>query len=142
MKAMGLYEDATIIITGDHPAALSDSKMIGSAHSTDDGTRVTAMLFKRSGESGTPLKTSTAQISQDDLWNTIFESEGLTHEKTGESFYEIPEGVNRERRYIFELYKSEKNNGNKYNKVYEYKIVGNANDSASWEIAKETDIIK
>ncbi len=140
MKAMGIYDDATIIITGDHSAALSDSKMIGAASSNDDGTRVTAMLFKKSGESGTALKTSSAQISQDELWNTIFESEGLTAEKKGESFFDIPEGENRERRYIFEMYKNSKNNDLKHNRVYEYKITGNANNGENWEIVKETDI--
>ncbi len=142
MKANGLYEDATIIITGDHASALSDSKMIGSANSKDDGTRVTAMLFKKSGDAGTPLATSSAQISQDELWSTIFESEGLLEEKNGESFFEIPEGVDRERRYVFEMYKNSKNNDLKYNRVYEYKIVGNANLSESWEIVKETDVKK
>ena len=142
MKEMGLYEDATIVITGDHAAALSDSKMIGSANKYDDGTRVTAMLFKKSGDSGTPLATSSAQISQDELWDTIFESEGLLDLKSGESFFDIPEGVDRERRYFFEMYRNSKNNGNKYNKVYEYKIVGNANVGESWKIVSETDIVK
>ena len=97
------------------------------------------MLFKKSGDAGTALATSSAQISQDELWNTIFESEGLLEEKNGESFFEIPEGVDRERRYVFEMYKNSKNNDLKYNRVYEYKIVGNANLSESWEIVKETD---
>lgn len=142
MKEMGIYDDATVVITGDHAAALSDSKMIGAANSKDDGTRVTAMLFKKSGESGTALKTSSAQISQDELWNTIFESEGLTQAKKGESFYDIPEGVDRERRYIFEMFKNSKNNDLKYNRVYEYKITGTAHDGDNWEIVKETDIVK
>lgn len=142
MKALGIYDDATIIITGDHPAALSDSKMIGSANSKDDGTRVTAMFFKRSGESGTPLRYSSAQISQDELWNSIFESEEHLDEKDGESFFDIPEGEDRERRYIFELYKNSKNNGLKYNKLIEYKITGSANNGDNWKIEKETDIVK
>ena len=142
MKELGIYEDATIIITGDHAAALSDSKMIGSANSKDDGTRVTAMLFKKSGDAGTALATSSAQISQDELWNTIFESEGLLEEKDGESFFDIPEGENRERRYIFEMYKNSKNNDLKYNRLYEYRITGNANDAKNWEIVSETDVIK
>ena len=142
MKEMGLYEDATIIITGDHAAALSDSKMIGSASKNDDGTRVTAMLFKKSGDAGTPLATSTSQISQDELWNTIFESEGMLDEKRGESFFDIPEGEDRERRYYFEMYKNSKNNDLKYNRLYEYRITGTALDASNWEIVSEKDIKK
>lgn len=142
MKALGVYEDATIIITGDHAAALDDYKVIGDASDKDDGTRVTAMLFKRSGDYGTPLATSTAQISQDELWATIWESEGLTEEKRGESFFDVPEGVDRKRRYIFEVYRSSKKNGFKYNRLYEYEIIGNANEGDSWNVIRETDIIK
>ncbi len=141
MKALGVYEDATIIITGDHAAALDDYQVLGEAGENDDGTRVTAMFFKRSGDSGAPLATSTSQISQDELWATIWESEGLAQEKRGESFFDVPEGIDRERRYIFEQYRSSKKNGLKYNRLYEYKIVGNANDGESWSIASETDII-
>ena len=142
MKKLGVYEDATIVITGDHSAALSDSKLIGEASKSDDGTRVTAMLFKRSGDAGTPLATSAAQISQDELWATIYESEGLLDEKVGESFFDIPEGVDRERRYFFEMYKNSKNNDLEYNQLIEYKITGTANDGDNWEIVSREDIIK
>lgn len=134
MKALGVYEDATIAIMGDHASALSDSKYIGKASSSDDGTRVTAMLFKRSGESGTALARTEAQVSQDELWATIYESEGLTSLKKGESFFDIPEGVDRERRYLFYMYKNTKNNNLAYSQVIEYKITGSANNSENWEM--------
>lgn len=134
MKALGVYDDATIVITGDHAAALSDSKYIGKASSSDDGTRVTAMLFKRSGDSGIALQRSEAQVSQDELWATIFESEGMLSEKKGESFFDIPEGEERERRYLFYMYKNAKNNNLKYNQVIEYKITGTANDPENWQM--------
>lgn len=133
MKRLGLYEDATIIITGDHPAALSDSKLIGEASKSDNGTRVTAMLFKRSGESGTALKTNTAQISQDELWNTVYESEGLTSLKTGDSFFDIPEGEERTRRYLFEM-SVKLEDGSRADEIVTYKIVGSARDRDNWSI--------
>ena len=141
MKRLGLYEDATIIITGDHSAALSDTKLIGEASKSDNGTRVTAMLFKRAGESGTALKTSTAQISQDELWNTIYESEGLTKLKSGDSFFDIPEGEERERRYLFQLsvYLEDKSRADE---IVTYKIVGSARDRDNWSIEKREVIGK
>jgi hypothetical protein len=138
MKRLGLYEDATIVITGDHPAALSDTKLIGeTGRSDDNGTRVTAMLFKRAGDSGTPLKTSPAQISQDELWNTIYESEGLTELKTGESFFDIKEGEEKVRRYLFEwaVYLE---NDKRADEIVEYRITGSARQRENWEIAKRT----
>lgn len=135
MKALGVYDDATIVITGDHPAAISDTKLIGqTGYSSDNGTRVTAMLFKRSGESGTALKTNTAQISQDELWNTIYESEGLDHLKDGESFFDIPEGVDRERRYLFEMSVTLEDKS-RADEIVTYKIVGTARDRENWSIA-------
>ena len=142
MKELGLYENATIVITGDHPAAISDTKLIGqTGYSSDNGTRVTAMLFKRSGESGTELRTSTAQISQDELWNTIYESEGLTSLKNGDSFFDISEDEERVRRYLFELsvYLEDKSRADE---IVEYKITGSARDAENWEIAKRTVIGK
>ena len=141
MKKLGVYEDATIVITGDHPAALSDTKLIGEASKSDNGTRVTAMLFKRSGEFGTELKTSTAQISQDELWNTIYESEGLTKLKTGESFFDIKEGEQRVRRYLFERSVTLEDKS-RADEIVEYKITGTARDRANWEIEKVTVIGK
>ena len=133
MKRLGLYEDATIVITGDHPAARSDTKLIGEASKSDDGTRVTAMLFKRAGESGTELKTNTAQISQDELWATIYESEGLTSLKTGESFFDIDEGEQRTRRYLFEM-SVKLDDGTRADEIVTYKIVGSARDRDNWSI--------
>lgn len=135
MKKLGVYDDATIVITGDHPAALSDSKLIGEASKSDNGTRVTSMLFKRSGDSGTALKTSSAQVSQDELWNTIYESEGLTKLKTGDSFFDIPEGEDRVRRYFFERSVTGYND-----ELVEYRITGTSRDRNNWEIDKITVI--
>ncbi len=131
MKRLGVYDDATIVITGDHSAAISDTKLLEDTSGTK--TRVTAMLFKKSGDAGTPLATSTAQISQDNLWASIFESEGLDSLKKCESFFDIPEGEDRERRYIFEQSKSDAN-GLSEDRLVIYKITGTANDADNWEI--------
>ncbi len=141
MKRLGVYDDATIVITGDHPAALSDTKLIGEASKSDNGTRVTAMLFKKSGDSGTALKTSTAQISQDELWNTIYESEGLKSLKTGESFFDIPEGVDRERRYLFELSVTLEDKS-RADEIVTYKIVGSARNRDNWSVESRKVIEK
>ena len=141
MKRLGVYDDATIVITGDHPAALSDTKLIGEASKSDNGTRVTAMLFKRAGESGTALATSTAHISQDELWATIYESEGLTSLKSGESFFDIPEGVDRERRYLFQLSVTREDKS-RADEIVTYKIVGSARVKENWSIESRKEVGK
>lgn len=133
MKRLGVYEDATIVITGDHPAALSDTKLIGEASKSDNGTRVTAMLFKRAGESETALKTNTAQVSQDELWATIYESEGLNSLKKGDSFFDVNEGEERTRRYLFEM-SVKLEDGSRADEIVTYKIVGTARDRENWSV--------
>ena len=179
MKRLGVYEDATIVITGDHPYAVSDYGLIGDSEDEDEsetdgedaettevesettyegadererdedgdldgekdrGVRVTAMFFKKSGDSGTSLATSTAQISQDELWNTIFESEGLLEAKDGLSFFDIPEGEDRERRYLLQVTANALINQLDEDQIVEYKITGSANDPENWEIVKRTDV--
>ncbi len=177
MKRLGVYEDATIVITGDHPYAVSDYGLIGEREDEDEtvtggedsetteteaetsyegeedrepdedddkekdsGVRVTAMFFKKSGDSGTPLATSTAQISQDELWNTIFESEGLLDAKDGLSFFDIPEGEDRERRYLLQVTANALVNQLNEDQIVEYKITGSAHDPENWEIVKRTDV--
>ena len=159
MKRLGIYDDATIVITGDHANAVSDYTIIGGEgeieaesdgnderavtdgeEERDSGTRVTSMFFKRSGDSETPLATSSAQVSQDELWNTIFESEGLMGAKNGESFFDIPEGEDRERRYLLQITAKPAVNGLEQDQIVEYKIVGTANDPENWEIVDRIDV--
>ena len=175
MKRLGIYDDATIVITGDHADAVSDYALIGGAgeveggedesesgsestcetelegsegearsgdsgREQDNGTRVTAMFFKASGASGTPLAISSAQVSQDELWNTIFESEGLLEAKDGESFFDIPEGEDRERRYLLQLTAKPAVNDLEQDQIVEYKITGTAHDPENWEIVSRTDV--
>ncbi len=177
MKRLGVYEDATIVITGDHPYAVDDYSLIGEGEDeTDDGgeneesteaesetqnggdadrelngdgdngnekdrgVRVTAMFFKKSGDAGQELRTSTSQISQDELWNTIFESEGLLDAKDGLSFFDIPEGEDRERRYLLQVTANALVNQLDEDQIVEYKITGTALDPENWEIVKRTNV--
>ena len=156
MKALGIYEDSTIVITGDHAWSANDYLLLGESlwgdeepeeednedveDDEDRGVRVTSMFFKRSGDAGTKPGTSTAQISQDELWNTIYESEGLLDKKTGLSFFDIPEGVNRERRYMLQVDAKSEINELEEDQVVEYKITGSALDPDNWEVVGRQDV--
>lgn len=123
LKAAGLYEDATIIITGDHASPRSDYRSIEDTNST----RRTALFVKRSGDAGTPLVTSKAQVSHEQLWAEIYQSEGLTSEyDLGRSFRDTPEGVDQVRRYIWQTYKRGSLD------EYIYTITGDGSKLANW----------
>ena len=175
MKELGVYENSTIVITGDHAWSVDDYLLIGEEdfedndghggdetetedteaegeeietednpdndNNEDRGVRVTSMFFKKSGDSGEPMKTSTAQISQDELWNTIFESEGLLDLKgDGLSFFDIPEGEDRERRYFHQVDANYVINQLTEDHIVEYRITGTALDPENWEVVNKQPI--
>ncbi len=130
LKDKGLYDDATIIITGDH-AALNDDKKLY----TDQN--LTALLVKEKGQSGTPLKTSYAQVSQDNLHATIVKSAGVkTDTDYGRAYSEVPEGENVERTHYFQIY-----TGNaREDENITYTITGPGSDFKNWKITNREDI--
>ena len=129
MKRLGVYDNATIIITGDHAAAISDSKPV-------EGARVTTLLIKPSSTSDGEITENLAQTCQEDIWQTIFASEGLDipEQCKGENLLTFSETEQRTRRYIFH-----RMNGDVAEEI-EYRIVGNANDFSNWSIVSRKDI--
>ncbi len=122
LKALGLYENATIIITGDHARAMDDTVDVEDA-------RVTALFVKKSGSSQTPLTYSSAPVCQENLRAEIVKSAGITtDEDYGRAFSDIAEDEEIVRKYYFE-----KSNGDK-DEIVKYHVVGDANDFSNWTL--------
>ncbi len=130
LKNKGLYDDATIIITGDHAALSSDKELYNDPN-------LTALLVKEKGQSGTPLKTSYAQVSQDNLHATIVKSAGIkTSTDYGRAYSEVPEGENVERTHYFQVY-----TGNaREDENITYTINGPGSDFNNWKITNREHI--
>ena len=102
LKARGVYDNATIVITGDHSFAHDDFKNIKEP-------RLTALLVKKAGDTGA-FKISQAQTSHKDIWATIFDSEGLDDriselgENYNTSIFTIGEDENRERTMVWHTF--------------------------------------
>lgn len=134
MKRLGVYDDATIIITGDHAAALHDGVLIGE---TALKTRVTALFVKPAGAPAEELKYSSAQVSQDNLWATIMKSAGIENDlDLGRSVFEVPENETATRRYVWHKY-----NVTSYTECL-YEIIGSARNPQNWRLVSETDMKK
>ena len=118
LKANGLYDSATIIITGDHPDGINDTRGIGEP-------RLTSLFVKPSNSTNEPLKISQAQVSQVNLWPTIFKSENIAH--TGEpSVFDIDESEDRIRYHYFDTYVYPLTE-------YTYRITGSGKQFDNWE---------
>ena len=120
MKKLGVYKDATIIITGDHADPKND-------YGTIDASRLTALFVKPSGvgDNNEGLKISSAQVSHENLWGTIFKSEGIEVSGFKPSVFDVSETENQNRTYVWDYH------NRAYTKFYrcEYKINGSASDT-------------
>ena len=129
-----MYRNSTIVILGDHGK-------VENRHANFRDSMLTALFVKPSGVSGTSLKTSSAPVSHDNLWATIFQSEGIEYDRAvfGDSVFDVDalsgeEQSKYERRFIWN--KRELDLG-EYDCI-EYKIVGEARDFDNWTREKET----
>ncbi|MDL2225442.1 sulfatase-like hydrolase/transferase [Eubacteriales bacterium OttesenSCG-928-M02] len=130
LKALGLYEDATIIITGDHGKS-------------DDYTplnmyKTTALFVKEKGKSGGSLAYSDAPVSHDNFQATILKSAGIEAEGYGKAVFEVQEGENVLRRF---LYRVDKRTNQKESYLEEFEIDGDARDFENWKKLRETKML-
>ena len=130
LKELGLYEDATIIITGDHASLRgSDTTLLDDPGKS--GAFLTALFIKPSGSVGTPLQVSSAPIAQADILPTILASEGIRSQQDfGRSVFEVSEGEERVRASVFHSWQK-----GDYEEVV-YKIVGSGRDLNNWEVVE------
>jgi hypothetical protein len=126
MKRLGVYDDSTIIITGDHPRARNDTL-------EPSQPRLTALFVKPAGSTG-KLAYSKAQVSEENLIPTIVKSAGISTEHDyGLSYFDVPENENRVRYHRFEL-------SGKPNKLVIYKVTGNGEDFNNWELESYVEL--
>ena len=130
MKRLGVYDDATIVITGDHPSAVTD-------HEIPWQPRLTSLFVKPSGSSGTPLKYSKAQVSQDNLIPTLIESAGVsTNRKYGRGYFDVPEGENVTRHHKFELSGEDSNDVT----IIDLEVTGDGTDFSNWRVKSQLHV--
>ena len=126
LKELGLYEDATIIITGDHSSIGSDVDDPYYAH-------LTALMIKPSGVGEGEMEISSAPVSQVDLHATILDSVGIDAELGyGESIFDISEDSDRVRKYYFQRIIQ----GEDGLELVNYEIVGSAADFSNWKVVE------
>lgn len=82
LKTLGVYDDATIIVTSDH-GDIVDSQVI--------------MYVKRPGETHEEMQITNAPISLSELRSTILHNLGEDYSQFGPSFYDFSENEQRER---------------------------------------------
>lgn len=131
LKALGLYEGATIIITGDHGARMSDTQ-------EPEAAMATALFVKRAGEAGSPLRYNEAPLSTDNFRATIYQAAGLDHGPYGSTYFEVAPEEFVLRQVFHRLYPSE----TEPERLLTYQILGDANDFNNWTLVAEEEILR
>lgn len=125
LKENGLYKDATIIITGDHSRPVSD--ISGVLDGSGKGQPRRTALFVKAAGCDEGFAVSEAPTSHEDIWATIFRSENIGYEGSGEAVNLLSEGQSRERIYTWHTYATGSLD------EYVYKINGKASVIGNWE---------
>ena len=133
MKELGIYEDATIIILGDHGAPVTDNKPISKE------TRI-GLFYKPSGSAGTPLRCSAAQVSTQNIPATIVKSTGADYTAYGQALDDIGENDEITRVY-YKAICPPPTSSNEY-EIYKYHINGDASDLKNWVVVEVFDVAK
>lgn len=120
LKKNGAYDNTSIIIMADHGYYW-------------DGVLTNPVLLVKPQNSNGVLKISNAPVSQHDFQPSVLSLAGLNDDmQFGESFFDIPEGAERERLF-YQYYLQEGGVGGNY-RLIEYRIGSESNKRESFEL--------
>ena len=129
MKKLGVYEDATIIITADH--GLSGDVGPGEPLGLQQPACPVMMVKYPRSDLSKPLQVDRAPVSQDEIFTTVEKGLGIpvTGTGSGKSFNDYSEGDSRERIHFHTAIRHPENSDIA---LMEYLINGDAEDFSSW----------
>lgn len=126
LKALGLYKNSTIIITGDHgEMILNDGPL--------EAPILTGLFVKPAGSAEIPLKQSSAPVSSDNLRATVLAGAGLDYSDYGLTFFEIPEDAHIVRKLYYMIDSSEP-------RLDIYEVDGDAHYFSNWHKTDELPV--
>lgn len=120
MKELGVYDSATIIITGDHGKS-EDVRSL-------DTYKTTGLFVKPAGSSGGALQTSQRPLSHTNFHATVLQAAGIDSDEYGKSIWEIGETEEVVRRFLYKVNKQA---------LEEYEVRGDAEDFSNWTHVKD-----
>lgn len=129
LKRLGVYDNSTIVITGDHGYPYTDTDNL--LDYMEDGTRTCVFIKpKNSKTSGITVKHTQASVA--DIMPTVVKDINLkTSHDYGESLFDIDENETRTRTYYHSRI-----TGNSKLILDKYKITGDAADKNNWKFQK------
>jgi arylsulfatase A-like enzyme len=140
LKALGLYEDTTIIITTDHGYTNPKDGF------TSDKTRkllspeLSGLFYKPSGSAGTPMDVSDAAVSQEDFRATVMKEVGLPYEQYGTPYDQVTLERQTPRIHYHRGLDSTVGIKKRSEVLEEWEIRGDARDFSNWKKVRELPV--
>lgn len=135
LRELGLYEDATIIVTGDHGYTV-ELDYLGDFRDLSEAQTV-GLFVKLAGDHSTPMETSAAPVNSDQLRATIWQQAGLDYSSLGPTYDQVPLGSSRPRGFMFQV-----GQGGSQEKYVEYlEVVGDATDFRNWSVTGKAPML-
>lgn len=135
LKAAGVYDNTTIIITADH-GRTGTAPSLEEATGENYGERVLTLLIKEAGaDTKQPLKTSMKQVCQANLHKTFLRSMGVNYEDDGVRAIEDIGEDEEVTRYFYMSGSNSLKTSRDVNLIT-YEIKGDANDFSNWKRVK------
>jgi hypothetical protein len=141
MKQLGIYENSTIVLMGDHgagvpPKGLKRGAWRDSVKPVRKKTKLVSMAIplmaiKPAGSSG-PLEVSTAQTSIAETATTIASLLRLDTDFEGTSFFDLDPNATRTRKHYAYKYSRSEWTSDYLAPIQEFLITGSPFDAASW----------
>ena len=131
MKELGIYDQATIIVTADHGISDDDGTVENLVRSTPS---CPVLMVKYAGSDlSQPMRVSSAPVAHEDIFTTVEKafSAATTGTGSGRGIEEIGETETRDRYYYHTVFR---NDGEGEIALREYLINGNAEDLANWHL--------
>lgn len=134
-KKAGVYDNSTIIITGDHSSPYND-------YSSINEPRITGLFVKPSKASGINVQGSSdngynvcnAPVSHANLWASIFQSEGLTVDaEFGSSIFDIASNPSEYDNVVRKCYWQVDTLTSTSYTDYQYTITGSGKNLKNWK---------
>jgi hypothetical protein len=138
-KDMGIYDNSMIILQADHgygkPITIEEchEKAMENNHLSGHiiGCALPLLAIKRFN-SNEGFKISNAQVSLTDIPATIMGELGIRHNFPGKSVFELDDKEQRDRRFLYYVWRHEAWQGDYFDKLYEFAISGAVLDQSSW----------
>ena len=126
MKELGIYDNANIIITGDHGKSIDNMPLANAI--------LTGLFVKRAGETGTPLQTSDVPTDSDNFRGTIMKMAGLSNPEYPAAYWEVDPSAPVVRKYFYRV------DAKPRYYLEEFEIDGNAALFENWTKITEHEI--